>query len=236
LKRYGIILFVLVGLFLPVIANAGSQQSSEFHPAASVDFWVDTNDWYSYYWNDISAGYSIDVDIDVTSGNDIDFFITDGENYDLWVDDQSSNAYLIRENVGSVSVSFTIPHSGEWRVVFLNDDWLYRKHIEGTISAFAPPTTTITTSSPLDSDVVGPLVIFAVIIFLIGMTIACCKKVEDRQKESRQGHQVPQQTSYEVPVHKEQVVMFCQYCGTQRQSSDAQFCSRCGKSFSGPEL
>jgi hypothetical protein len=223
-------------MLLPITANSHVLQPEKIHQHASVDFWVDTLDWYSIYWIDLDEGSRIYVNVDVTSGNDIDFFIADGENYDLWADGQSSSAYHIMSNVGSVSVSFSVPSSGEWRVVFKNDNWLYRKHIEGTITVYVP-TTTSSPSSSLSN--IGSLIIALVVVFLIVMMIACCKKLEDSKdppqiiySPNEKQHGPPlSPLNQHFPPRQDPVIMFCPYCGTQRQNYDAIFCSRCGKAF-----
>jgi len=237
LKRRGIILLILAGLFLPVLVNAAAPQPAEIHPHATVDFWVDTNNSYRYYWSDLPTGYTININVEVTSGSDIDFYILDEENYDLWDDGQSSDAERGQSNVGSVSISFTVPSSGEWNLLFINDNWLYRKHIEGTITV----TATTTYSSPTDSDTMAPagaVIIAAVILFIIGMAALCCKKFNESQQEPPTMGGPPHKDGppllplhQPVRVQQEQVTMFCPYCGTQRQSHDAQFCSKCGRAF-----
>ncbi|MHA1930062.1 MAG: hypothetical protein ACTSV2_15930 [Candidatus Thorarchaeota archaeon] len=230
MNRRGLVFLVILGFLLPVVTTAAAPQPAESHPNATVDFWVDTNNSYRYYWNNVPEGYTIYIDVEVTSGSDIDFYILDEENYDLWDDGQSSDAARGQSNVGSVSISFTVPSSGEWNLLFLNDNWLYRKHIEGTITAIAPTTTsTTTTSSPTaEMSLVSAAIFGLLLIFLMGMAFVFCRKFEERKKD-------PQEV-YIPPQIQEQIAIYCQYCGTQRQGLDAQFCSKCGRAFSGPEF
>jgi len=203
------------------------------HPLADVDFWVNANSFYNYYFSYLQSGYRIDIDVEVTYGTDIDFYIFDEDNYDLYADGQSCYAEVIQESVGSVSRTFTVTSSGKWHLVFNNDDWLFRRHIEGTITATAPPTTTSTAEL---------MILTVAAIFLIAICILCSKKYEESQKASKQMHGPPSQTAYpssyvsQQQVHVRTTTNFCPYCGTPKQSSTASFCATCGRAFEGPNV
>ena len=230
MNRQIIVMMIILGLFIPAVASAAVPQPDRFHPNADVDIWVNARGTYNYYWNDIPAGYRISIDLEVTYGAGVDFYIMDEENYDLYVDDQSCYAEVIRESVGAISLTFTVPSSGEWHLVFYNDDWLFQRHIEGTVTILAS-----TISSP--SSLIGAVVVLAILLIGLGIGIACCKKLGAQDKKQDQGYQVPSQTSYgSPPVQEKQAVTFCPYCGNPKQLYDAKFCSRCGRSFSGPEF
>jgi len=224
-----------VGLLIPVAVDASTLQSTDMHPLASVDFWVDTSDSYRYYWSSISEDYVIYIDIEVTSGSDIDFYILDEDNYDLWSSGYSSSAEVGRDNVGSVSLSFTVPVSGEWNLLFINDNWLYRKHIEGTITAVAPQA--INDSSGLIGAVITAIVF---IVVIAALTVVCTKASESKHKlgvtESQQTYPqyAPVSPPGQPPVSEN--AKFCPYCGAPRQFFDAKFCQNCGRPLRGPDL
>ncbi len=236
MKRRGFLLLLVVGFLIPVAVDASTLQSTDMHPLASVDFWVDTSDSYRYYWSSLGEDYVIHVDIEVTSGSDIDFYILDEDNYDLWSSGYSSSAEVGRDNAGSVSLSFTVPVSGEWNLLFINDNWLYRKHIEGTITAAAPQV--INDSSGL----IGAVITAIVLVVIIGCILDYASKHEKRKQQTQQVYQpsypqAPQYPEYSrAPSPPPAQTGFCPYCGTPKHSIDAQFCSTCGRSFRGSDL
>jgi hypothetical protein len=210
-----------MGLLLPIAANASTPRIHGVHHLASVDFWVDTLNSYNYYWTSIGKDYVISIDVEVTSGSDIDFYILDEDNYDLWSDGSSSYAEVIRQNVGSISLSFKVPVSGEWHLLFINDNWLFRKHIEGTITAVAP------VAANDVSDLGTAVAAIIVVVVIIVCTISYLSKYEKRRQQAQHGYQ---------PAYQQVQTGFCPYCGAPRQLYDAQFCSRCGRPFRGPDL
>ncbi len=236
MKKWLMILVLVVGLMLPTVASAATPESNlDFHPNADIDIWIDPLGWHRYWYTDLDAGDIISVSIDVVEGPGIDFFICDDENWDIWEGGGTASVYNLRENVGSLTASFTVPRSGTWSVVF-DSDSLSNIHIEGTINAYTPTTTT-STSSPADLSLIAGAITLGLLLILLGMACFCAKKYQEGQQEGQQGYQASPQPSYQpVPIQKEEIVMFCSYCGTQRQSPDAPFCSRCGKAFSGPEF
>ncbi|MGY5873936.1 MAG: hypothetical protein RTV72_16940 [Candidatus Thorarchaeota archaeon] len=227
MKRRGIILLLALVFFLPVITNAAAPQQEDLHPHATVDVWVDALGSYNYYWNDLDEGYTIRVDIDVTYGSDIDFYIVDEENYDDWVDGYDANADVLRENVGSVSLTFTVPSSGEWHLLFINDNWLFRKHLEGTITVAAP----YVPNDPSSSAMLG-LIGLGLVVVCIAVCVSKSRK--DAQKKQSQSPQ--SRHDYQIQQPASQQVVYCSYCGTPKQHYDALFCSKCGRAFSGPEF
>ncbi|TFH03805.1 MAG: hypothetical protein E4H14_16025 [Candidatus Thorarchaeota archaeon] len=232
MNRRGIVFLVVLGFLLPVMASAATPQQEDIHPHADVDVWVNALGYYNYYWNDLGSGNRINVNIDVTSGDDIDFYILDEDNYDTYINGGSASSHLTRENAGSISVSYTIPSSGEWHLIFRNDNWFFRKHLEGTITVTAPYVPTSPSSSA--GAVMALLVIAAVVI-----CIAVCAAKSQKDKQEGPVASQSSQTGYQVAqpsVRPTQQVGFCPYCGTPKQLFDAKFCSKCGRAFSGPDL
>jgi len=232
MNRRGIVFLIVLGFLLPVMVNAATPQQDDLHPHASVDVWVDQLGSYNYYWTNIGEGYSINMDIEVTYGSDIDFYILDEDNFDTWHDGGSASSSLTRQNTGSISVSFTVPTSGEWHLLFINDNWLFRKHLEGTITVTAPYV-------PNTPSSIAGAVVAVLILGVIAICIAGCAAKSQKDKQEGQVSSQPSQISYGVnqpPVRSSQQVSYCPYCGTPKQLFDAKFCSKCGRAFSGPAL
>ncbi|MFW9789459.1 MAG: hypothetical protein ACFFE1_17465 [Candidatus Thorarchaeota archaeon] len=230
MNRRGIIILLVIAMLLPYTVDAGTTKPREIHMNATIDVWVDVLGSYNYYWNNLGKDYTINIDIEVTSGNDIDFYIVDEENYDLWQDNQDAYAEVIKENIGSVSQSFTVPSSGEWHLLFINDNWLFRKHIEGTVTVTSPPM-----SNDLSLDaVIGTGLILILVFVVIG-----CISNENKKKQSRDISQQPiyhQSKDYGSPRAPQNVAGYCPYCGTPKPVIDAVFCVSCGRHFDGPDL
>jgi hypothetical protein len=231
LNRRGITILLIIAILLPYAVDAATPKPREIRFNATIDVWVDALGSYNYYWSNIGEDYTINIDIDVTSGNDIDFYIIDEENYDLWLDNQDAYAEVIKENVGSVSESFTVPSSGEWHLLFINDNWLFRKHIEGTVTVTSP----YIPSDLSDDTLLGIAFVLILVFLIIG-----CISAENKRKQSKDTTQQPvyQQVRDSVtPTRKPQhVAGYCPYCGAPKPVMDAKFCASCGRSFDGPDL
>lgn len=229
-KRW-VFLLLTVCLLIPIVASAGTPEVSQgLHQNTDVDIWISSYGWHHFWYTGLDSGDTINVEIEVTDGPGIDFFICDDTNWDIWEGGDTASVYRLMENRGSVSTSFAVPRSGTWHIVFDSDSFS-DIHVEGTIgvSSYVPTTSP---GSPASSGVIGGLITAAVIIFLIAMFIACAMKLNDGRDRPEMEQSLSQQPSYQhEPAQQEQVILFCQYCGTQRQSSDALFCSRCGKAF-----
>lgn len=132
-KRLILSLFFL-GLVLPILVSAATPTDrTGFIPEFDVDVWVDGWSWYTVYVPSLDTGDNIYVEVEVTSGAGIDFFICDQTNYDILIGLGEPYAYGQQEDVGSVSTSFSVPSSGTWYCVFLNEDLLTSKHLEGYV-------------------------------------------------------------------------------------------------------
>ncbi|MHA1389522.1 MAG: hypothetical protein ACTSR9_13910, partial [Candidatus Thorarchaeota archaeon] len=125
----------------------------------------------------------------------------------------------VYQNEWDLTATFSVPTSGTWYVVFWHNEST-SIHIEGSIGS-------------VSQQARGVLFIIIIVVLILGficITYVCLKRRSNKDKNKQPAH-------HQVPVQKEeQVILFCQYCGTQRQSADAAFCSKCGKSFSEPDV
>ncbi len=224
-------LFILY-LVLPAVVSASTPKNQTgFFPEDDVDVWIDGWGWHHWWWTGLDTSDRIYVDIEVTSAGGIDFFICDQENWDIWESGGTADVYSLLENRGSISVTFNVPYSGTWHVVFSNDDLLTQKHIEGYIGL-----------SPLFIPVgIDPsltfFILFAVIFFV---SIAAWEGYKRTQKPKMEEYrpEMPLQISQE-PTRQHPTIAptnYCPYCGTPKQSSTARFCATCGRAFEGPDI
>jgi hypothetical protein len=209
----------ILSAFIPLVdANPVNQpDDNTLRPLADIDVWIDGLSWYSYYFSGCDEGGLLYGSFEVTSGSDIDFFICDRATYNSFADGYSVTVYNLRENVGSLSYSFNIPEDGTWHVVYRNEAWFTRKHIEGTINYSSPA------SGSSGALVFGSLFLISIVIF-IGIGAKIC---------SDQGKMPQEQPKQEAKPYPDtaQVSKFCSQCGTPRQSLSVRFCPHCGKSF-----
>jgi len=218
-----VLCIVLFACILPTIGDAATPQPREFHPHANVDIWISPLSYYAVYMTDLDSGDIISISIEETSGNGgIDIYILDRENYIDFTDLNSfyyQRRYLDR---GSLSTTFSVPTSGTWYVVFWNDAFFSSRHIEGSVNA--------TTPQDIGALVTG-------VILLIALVCICCaaKKQDDEKKKKMQGTYQQPQTA-QPPMAQQTPVRYCSYCGAQRQTYDAMFCSHCGRPFNGSKL
>jgi hypothetical protein len=232
LKRPLLLYILVLSFLLPMVSSAAIPvQKNTFVPLDAIDIWIDGWTTRYYYWSSLDTSDTIYVDIEVTSGSGIDFWICDDYNYGLWCFGFSCDAYYVKNDVGSVSVTFRVPYSDEWRVVFHNDDLLTSKHIEGWVGLSPSP------SSLASSALLVGLGIIAVAAIGVG---GCVKAT---QRNRKPGINAGQQTYYASESYSSTSappvvdnIRFCPYCGAPKQNYDAQFCSRCGRAFKGPDV
>ncbi|NHI89067.1 MAG: hypothetical protein EAX87_06055 [Candidatus Thorarchaeota archaeon] len=231
MNRRGFIFLVILGILLPIGVDAATPRPRDIHPNATIDIWVDPLGSHNYYWNNIEEGYTIHIDFDVTYGTDIDFYILDEENYDLWHNNQDAYAEVIKESIGSISESFTVPSSGEWHMLFINNDWLFSRHIEGTVTVSAPYV-------PNDLSTDGIIEGAAFLVFIVLVVGVISREYQKKQNAFSGQQSVYGQTQgHATPIPRQtQQGGYCPYCGAPRVDSNAGFCSRCGRAFRGPEL
>ena len=223
------LLLVVVFVFVvgPTLSDAAApQERADFEPKYDVDIWIDPNGWYHIYYTDLAAYNTIYVEIEVTSGPGIDFFICDQANWDIWDSGGTASVYNLNENVGSVSTSFYVPTTDTWYIVFDSDSY-ENIHVEGYVGLSPAPAATSPPPSTPDGSMM--LIVVAVVaIIVIGVIgVAVVKQI------SGQSPAPPPTTQ---PVYSVQETSFCTYCGSPRPSPDAKFCSKCGRSFTGPEF
>jgi hypothetical protein len=225
-KREAIACILLVFAIGPVLVQAAAPaQENDMRPLVDVDVWIDQLSWHSYYWTQLDEDDVIYVDFEVTSGSDIDFFICDGDTYDLWSDGNSVTVSVLHENVGSYSTSFRVPSDGEWRVVFVNDNWLIRKHVEGTVQVQSP-------TSP-SNTLLGMAGLGILILVIVGIAVV----FHHMGKHTKTRKHVPE---YVQPpsqlIHTSGRVRtgYCPHCGQRLRLPSAQFCPSCGASLGPP--
>lgn len=165
------------------------------------------------------------VDFEVTSGSDIDFFICDGETYDLWNDGNTVTVSVLHENVGSYSTSFRVPSDGEWRVVFYNDNWFTRKHIEGTVEVRVP-------TSP-SNTLLGIAGLGLIVLVIVGIAVVF-HYVKKHTKTRKQLPEYGQPPSRRLHTSGRVRTNYCPHCGQRLRLPSAQFCSSCGASLGLP--
>ena len=225
------IMFLLL-LFLPTMAAATVPTGhSGLTPKADIDVWIDGWGAHHWWWTGLDTSDTIYVDVQVTSGGAIDFFICDEANWDIWDSGGTADVYSLLENRGSVSVTFNVPDSGTWHVVFSNDDLFTQKHIEGYIGL-----------SPLyvPSSLTGPLAIVIMLfvaIVISGVIWEGFKRTQQPKVHGYPPEMLPRisQEPVRSPVTGTST-NFCPYCGTPKQSLDSKFCANCGRAFDGPSL
>ena len=226
MKREIITCVLLVSVMVPALVQAAAPtEENDMRPLADIDVWVEQLGSYAFYWTQLDEDDVIYVDFEVTYGSDIDFFICDRENYDLWNDGQSATAHRINENVGSYSTSFSVPSDGEWLIVFSNDNWLVRKHIEGTYEIQYP-------ASP-SSTALGMLGLGILIFAIIGIAAVChhMGKRTKMRKDVPEYVQPPSQRTHTSGLVR---TNYCPHCGQRLRLPSAQFCPSCGASLGPP--
>ena len=226
MKREAITCVLLVIAMTPVLVQAAApSQESDIQPLADIDVWVEMGGSYAFYWTQLDEDDVIYVDFEVTYGSDIDFFICDGETYDLWSGGNSVTVPVLRENVGSYSTSFRVPSDGEWNVVFDNDNWLVRKHIEGTIEIQYPTSPTNTASVMLG---------LGILIFAIIGIAAVFHHMGKRPKMGKDMPEYVQPPSQRTHTSGWVGTNYCPHCGQRLRLPSAQFCPSCGASLGPP--
>jgi hypothetical protein len=211
-------LHLLVLVFLVSIP----QCASDFIPAESMDFWVDVISWHAKYYSSCEEDATISGNFEVTSGSDIDFFICDSENYDKWCNLEDATAYNIKYNIGSLDFSFTVPADGRWYIVFVNDAWLTRKHIEGNIYYHAP-----------QSAEYNPIVGLAILGGVGGFALVFVILYKLFHTEQKPQPQVPIRRYVETSQPPQTQFMYCPHCGKPVHST-MKFCPNCGGSTGPP--
>ena len=221
-----VILLLFIGLVLPVLVTAAvPRNQTGHHPELDVDEWIDGYDWYYVYMN-LDDGDTIYVEIEVTSGTEIDFFICDQENYDIWASYRSATGYRSREDVGSISTSYTVSSSGTWYAVFINSDSVTSKRIEGYVG----------TTNPLLADFgyLLPFIGIAVVIVIGGATWSGLKKIQQPKTVQYQSTMSPERT-YET-YDPQNAAGHCPFCGTPKRAYNARYCTTCGRNFEDSDL
>jgi hypothetical protein len=231
---FGALLLALTFCPVSVACASSRNETPTLRPLTDIDVWVDTLSSYSFYTEDCKKDGRIYGSFEVTSGSDIDFFICDQTNYDLWKTGSSSVAYEINDNVGSLSYSLNLPHDDTWYVVFYNDNWFYRKHIEGTVY-YAVPYTAPNSSSMGGLIVLG---IIGVIVVCGGIGVHAYSNSTKKQEPQRG---IPPQSQgtlvYAGPSQPSSAPRFCPSCGSPLRFPNDRFCSTCGRQLGpGPEL
>lgn len=226
LRKRVVILLLFIGLVLPVLVTAATPRNQTgYHPELDVDQWIGGYDWYYVYMN-LDDGDIIYVEIEVTSGTGIDFFICDQENYDIWASYGSATGYRSRENVGSISTSYTVSSSGPWYAVFINSDLLTSKRIEGYVGTVNPLL--------VDFGYLLPFIGIAVAIIIGGAIWSGLKKMQQPKTAQYQSTMSPQRTY--ATYDSQNATGSCPFCGTPKRASNARYCSTCGRQFDGSEM
>lgn len=134
LRKHMVILLIFIGIILPGLVSAATPRNDTMlYPEVNVDVWVPGGAWFSVDLSDLDSGDMIYVEVEVTSGGGIDFFICDQTNYDILIALGEPYRYGQQEDVGSVFTSFSVPSYGTWYCVFINEDLLTSKHLEGYV-------------------------------------------------------------------------------------------------------
>lgn len=98
-------------------------------PAAAAGTWVDETvnvdslGYYAYYGT-LTQGYTMTVQIDVTSGNDITLYIMDQTNYNSYSNSQSFYYLVSKPDVVSTSFTWQVPSTKTYYFVLDNKDSL----------------------------------------------------------------------------------------------------------------
>ena len=172
-KQLMLMVILLVCSF-PIAGDAATQKPRELHPLGNVDFWISPLSYHAVYMTSLDSGDIISISIEETSGNGgIDIYILDRENY---LDFANLNSFYYQKqylNRGSLSTTFSVPTSGTWYVVFLNDALFSSRHIEGSVGA--------TTPQDMSALATG-------VILLIALVVICgaAKKQDDEKKKKMQ--------------------------------------------------
>ena len=228
MKKRGIVFVITLAFIVgPILANAATpQERNGLEPEFDVDIWIDPYGWHHIYYTDLSSSYTIYVEIEVTSGPGIDFFICDQANWDIWDGGGTASVYNLRENVGSVSTSFNVPTTDTWYIVF-DSDSSQNIHVEGYVGLTPAPATT-NPSPGIDMLMIVVIIVAVIVIGAIGVVVV--------KQISGQGSTQPQTAQQVYTPQPKPSQSFCPYCGHPRQGLDAKFCSKCGRSFEGPEM
>ncbi len=219
-KREVITSVLLIIVMAPALVQAAAPaQENDIGPLADLDIWVDQSSVYCYNWTQLDEGDVIYVEFEVTSGAGITFFICDAENYDLWINEQNATAYRIQSGVGIYSTSFSVPSSGEWRLVFVNYDLLVRKHIEGTVEIQYP-------DSSLSMELA--LVVTCIILFAIAGGAKSVSRYWKARKMGMNESEYVQPLSQQTDTSGWMRTNCCSTCGQSHHPPNARVCSVCG--------
>ena len=208
-----LLVIVLQIWIVPVIAS--TQVTSSIEPKSKIDIWIDALSFYVFYGNYEEDGVFY-VDFEVTFGTDVDFYICDSSEYTKMVDGQSYYAYDIHENVGSLSTSFTVPYDDTWYIIFSNDDLLFRRHVEGSLSYSAPRDT----SSIADTAIISIFVIMATVGICLLAYVTGYIKTQNNTGQATSNNRTTKTT--------EKWGTYCPNCGYRGITPADQFCRKCG--------
>lgn len=153
-----------------------------------------------YEINISSSGTTLDISINVVSGNDITILVMDPTNYDNWISSNPAQAYLERTDRVSGDYSVTLDE-GEYYVVFANDDSLTSVSVAIVIDMTTP-------SSGYGSIIIGVVVI--IVIAVIYNNSQKNKRMVPQQPMQQQGLQCNNCNFVSPPGIK-----FCNSCGNQ---------------------
>jgi len=148
-----IIVFALLLMIAaaPTGAEARGEYASNCRPVATYNFWLSplTSHVFSFdcLKGDMLAGsFTVTVDGDhfigdqkkydlwVGWGDGVDLYIFDNQSYDAWLEGLSPASLYSKKDLTELSWKISIPHDGDWYVVYDNDSSIYGKQIEGTIN------------------------------------------------------------------------------------------------------
>ncbi|MGY5880776.1 MAG: hypothetical protein RTV31_11025 [Candidatus Thorarchaeota archaeon] len=89
--------------------------------------------------------------------------------------------------------------------------------------------------TPSTSVTGSAILILVAILIIVGVAACICDRTRKQQKQAPSSYQQAV-TELHPSARTSDEVSYCPYCGTPKQQFDAQFCSRCGRAFSGPEF
>jgi hypothetical protein len=151
MKKLMVVSVVVVTMMAAPIGAVGDTSSGpRLGPSSTHDFWLSplTSQIYSFQCQEgdtITGSFTITTDGDHFIydqkkydlwpgwGDGVDFYILDETNFSLLNNDQSFTPFYTMTNIVSLKWSVSVPHSGDWYVIYDNDSSVYGKQIIGSI-------------------------------------------------------------------------------------------------------